>query len=487
MSTPASLLDEVPNGLYIAGEWRSESSGGSMEHTNPATGRVQRVFPVAGISEVDESVARARQVLAGWRRWRPTDRAVVLRRIAQLMRDHKEQLSILTTLENGTPVGAAAPVPESAANWFEYYAGWVDKLNGEWIPSASGFDYTIPEPVGVVAVILTWNGPVGGIGMSVPAALAAGCCVILKPPELAPFSTNVFAEICERAGLPAGVLSILAGGPEAGDALVRHPGVDKISFTGGPNTARRIQAACAESLTPLVLELGGKSANIVLDDADIDAASARAANAVIRLSGQVCFAPTRLIVEESVCDDVTERVVQLLSEVHPGDPLDPATVMGPVISEGACDRILGIVDRARDSRAGDLLIGGERLGGDLKAGYFIAPTLFADVDNRSELAQEEVFGPVLSVIRAADEDAAVALANDTRFGLAAYVYTRDLNKAHRLAAELEAGNVAVNGGVACAGPYGPFGGIKNSGYGKEGGLAGLLEFVRIKNVNIGTP
>lgn len=485
MATAQEVFDNVPSGVYIGGRWLPDASGGTIEHTNPSTGRVQRTVAAAGAREVDAAVSAARGALREWRDWSPQARSAALRRIGDVLRERAEEIGVVTSLENGTPVAQASPVPMNAASWFDYYAGWVDKLNGEVVTSALGFDYTLPEPIGVVASILTWNGPVGGIGMSAAAALAAGCCVILKPPDLAPFSANFFAAAAECAGLPAGVVGILPGGAAAGDALVRHPGVDKISFTGGPATARRIQAACAESLTPLVLELGGKSANIVLDDADLDEAAARSANAVIRLSGQVCLAPTRLIVHESRVDEVLERVLDRLRGVRPGDPLDPTTVMGPVVSSGACERILAMVDRARTGGSGQLVLGGTRVGGALADGYFIEPTVFADVDGSSELAQEEVFGPVLSVMAAADDDEAIALANGTRYGLAAYLYTNDLTRAHRLAAKLDAGNVVVNGGVACAGPYGSFGGVKDSGYGRQGGLAGLMEFVTTKNVSIG--
>lgn len=475
--------DALPTGLLVGGEWLRESSGGTLEHVNPATGRVQRVFPVAGVAEVDASVRAARDALAVYRRWSPIERRDLLRRIADLCRRYSEEFATIASLECGMIKPVAAGMGASAASWFEYYAGWTDKIVGEVSPSEN-LNYTLVEPYGVVAVILTWNGPTGSIGMKVAAALAAGCTVVLKPPELAPFSSNLFGEICREAGLPDGAMNVVPGGPEAGNALVAHPEVDKISFTGGPETARRIQAACAESLTPLILELGGKSANLVFEDADLERAATSAANTLVRLAGQVCHAPTRLLVQDSVYEQVVGRVAEVLDSIQVGLPSDPSSAMGPVISGPACERIMSVIDHARDEKMGELLAGGKRLGGELADGFFVRPTLFSDVDTGSPLAQKEVFGPVLSAIRFKDEEEAIRLANDTPYGLAGHVQTTNLARAHRVAAALDAGNVAINGGLVNAGPLAPFGGVKDSGYGKEGGRAGIEEYCRVKNVNI---
>lgn len=475
--------ETLPSGLFIGGRWIHESGGGIMEHVNPATGKVQRTFPVAGPAEVNEAVAAARQALRGFGQWSPIDRRDLLLRIAALCRRYSAEFAAIATLENGTIQSVANGVAALAAKWFEYYAGWTDKIVGEVTPGA-GLNYTRVEPYGVVAVILTWNGPTGSIGMKVAAALAAGCSVVLKPPELAPFSSNLFARISVEAGLPAGVLNVLPGGPGAGNALVGHPDVDKISFTGGPATARLVQRACADSLTPLILELGGKSPNIVFADADLEQAAMVAARRLARLAGQVCHAPTRLLIQDSVYDAVAGRVAGLLDEVRVGPPADPASAMGPVISGPACERIMSVIDQARREDAGRLLAGGTRLGGELSGGFFIRPTVFGDVDNQSPLAQQEVFGPVLAAMRFRDEDEAIELANGTPYGLAAHVQTKDLARAHRVAARLDVGNVSVNGGLPNAGPEAPFGGVKDSGYGKEGGRAGIEEYLRIKNVNV---
>ncbi|HWE57409.1 MAG TPA: aldehyde dehydrogenase family protein [Acidimicrobiales bacterium] len=476
--------DILPTGLLIGGEWVHQSSAGTMDHVYSATGQVQKTFPVAGPPEIDAAVAAARRALTEYRRWTPLQRRAVMKRIAALVDDHADEFATIATLECGMIQSVAPGMGPKLSGWLEYCAGWADKLDGAVVPAVPGFNYTRPEPFGVIAVILTWNGPTASIGNKVAPALAAGCTVVLKPPELAPFGSNLFARLCLEAGLPPGVVNVVPGGPDAGDALIRHPGVDKISFTGGPRTARAIQAACAESLTPLVLELGGKSPNLVFADADLERAANAAADGVTRLAGQICVAPSRLFVEHSVYDEVLERVIDRMAAIQVGDPFDPATTMGPLISQGACDRVLGLIEGAQDRGDGKLLIGGERLGGDLAGGFFVTPTAFGDVDNSSPIAQEEVFGPVLSIGRFEDEEEAIALANATPFGLAAYLHTGDLSRVFRVVDRLDAGNVAVNGGTSVNGPYAPFGGFKDSGYGTEGSLDGLKEFVRVKNVNL---
>lgn len=485
MRPAAHDASRLPTGLLIGDTWHSTSSAGTMQHVNPATGRVQAEFPVAGRSEVDESVRAGRTALTEFRKWSPLERRLLLQRIATKFREHAEEFSTIATLECGMIAPVADMMGESAAAWFDYYAGWTDKVVGSVIPGPStSLNYTLSEPYGVVAVILTWNGPTGSIGMKVAAAFAAGCTVVLKPPELAPFGSNLFAQLCLEAGLPPGAINVVPGGADAGDALVRHPGIDKISFTGGPTTARRIQAACADSLTPLVLELGGKSANIVFADANLDDAARHAAQGITRLAGQVCHSPTRLLVEESAYDNVVSAVVRQLDDMRVGDPFDPESEMGPVINGQACERIMAVIDGAKREHQGALLAGGERIGGSLAEGFFIRPTAFGDVDPSASLAREEVFGPVLAITRFRSEEQAVEMANDSPYGLAAHLHTNDLSRAHRMAAALDVGNVAVNGGLANAGPTGPFGGVKDSGYGKEGGIEGIEEYLRVKNVNI---
>jgi aldehyde dehydrogenase (NAD+) len=472
-------------GLLIGEEWVRRTSVGELEHRYAGTGQSQRRFPVAGRVEVDAAVRAARAALPGWRQWVPTDRRNVLLRLAALMREHADEFALISTLEAGMLASRAKPLAPRAAEWIEYYAGWIDKVEGAVVPVGSALDYTLREPIGVVGLILPSSGPTGALGRKVGPALAAACTVVIKPSEVAPFSPTLFGRLCLAAGIPSGVVNIVPGGADAGEALAEHADVDKISFTGGPAVGRYIQAACARSLTPLTLELGGKSANIVFADADLDAAAGHATDGIVAGAGQACIAPTRLLLHDSVYDEVLGRVMERLASVQVGDPFDPETTMGPVISEKACRHITDMVDQAVGSRSGSLLLGGgERPTRVPAGGYYVQPTVFGDVDPGSDLAQSEVFGPVLTAMRFRDDDEAVEIANSTRFGLAAYVHTRDLTRALTLAGRLEAGNVSVNGGAAVAGPAAPFGGFKESGFGVEGGLAGLMEFIRTKNVNI---
>jgi aldehyde dehydrogenase (NAD+) len=306
---------------------------------------------------------------------------------------------------------------------------------------------------------------------------------VLKASELGPFALTKLVELCTEAGLPDGVLNLVMGGPATGEAIIRHPHVRKVSFTGGPSTAVKVMSVAAESHTPVTLELGGKSANIVFDDADLDAATHMATYmSTIASAGQGCLYPTRLLVHDAVYDDVVALVKGIAESGVIGDPLDPLVTMGPLISGAACERVLGYIDEAKATGA-HLVTGGNRMVGELADGFFIEPTVFAGVDNSSRLAQEEIFGPVLSVIRFHDETEAIRVANDTRFGLAAFVHTRDLARAHRVADELEAGYIGVN----CFPPMvatTPFGGTKGSGFGREGGRAGIEEYVHPKNVYV---
>lgn len=472
----------LESGLLIGGRWVHDSEGGTMEHINPANGKPHKTFAIASVNEVDEAVAAAREALQTWRRWKPDARRDVLVRLAQLLADHTKEIGAIAALESGNIYSDY--VGTYVSDWFRYYAGWADKITGESIHPYpfDGIDFTVPEPVGVVGLIVTWNGPLGFCAMGGAPALAAGCSLVIKSPELAPFSPVTFGRLCLEAGIPPGVVNVVTGGPEVGHALVSHPGIDKISFTGGTATARKLQEACAATLKPLVMELGGKSANLIFADADIDTAVALSSR-FTNNAGQGCSMPMRLLVERPVYDRVVEGVLARASAVVPGDPFDPNVTMGPVISAGAVDRILGYIDRAQANNAGKLAIGGHRIGGELADGFFIEPTVFVDVDNRSEIAQEEIFGPVLCVMPFDDEEEAVALANDTKYGLAAYAHTSDMRRARRLIRDLEAGNVHINGtGPGPLSPASPFGGVKQSGYGRQGSRLGIAEFLQVKNV-----
>jgi acyl-CoA reductase-like NAD-dependent aldehyde dehydrogenase len=341
------------------------------------------------------------------------------------------------------------------------------------------------EPYGVVGVITPWNGSLVVTGSCVAPALAAGNAVVLKPSEVAPFAALRFGELCVEAGLPAGLVNVVPAGPEGGDALVRHPGIRKIHFTGGDATARKVLQSAAVNLTPVVTELGGKSANIVFGDTDLDAAAMLSAHqGPLMQSGQSCACASRVLVHESVYDAFLEKFVAVVEGSTVGDPLDPHVMFGPVISQGAADRILGVIEQAVSEGSGELIAGGRRLGGELADGYYIQPTVFAGVDNASALAQTETFGPVVSVMKFSDEAEAVRIANDSRYGLNAFVQTNDLERAHRVARQLESGSVWINT-FSDISPQGPYGGYKQSGFGRTGGLEGLHEFLQTKNIRIG--
>lgn len=473
---------------WIDGSKVLSNDRGEIDHVNPATGRVQGAIPNGSQRDVDDAVGAARDVAPAWAQWRAGARRDVLWRIADLLEAHADELRELGIRENGTPVSFATQVTSSSpAGWFRYYAGWVDKLDGRVTPSINPgpdvFDYNVPEPYGVVAVLTAFNAPMSFVGMKVAAALAAGNTVVIKPSELAPFTTSRFGAICAEAGLPDGVVNVLHGDGVTGDALARHPGVNKITFTGSGATATKIMTAAAVNLTPVSFELGGKSANLVFEDADITAAVALTVQRSIGLqTGQACLAPTRLLVQRSVYHQAVEEAAKATQALVVGDPTDPRTMVGPVISDVHCQRILNIIESARGT-AGRLVAGGERMAGDLRDGYFISPAVFADVDRSSSLARAEVFGPVLSMLPFEEEDEAIEIANSTDLGLAAYAFTNDHRRAHRLARRLEAGHVNLNT-IGFPTPNAPFGGTKRSGFGREGGYDGLLEMTRSKRVQM---
>ncbi len=481
MSDAEHLL--APKGMLIAGEWVTEGSG-QLVHINPSTGREHPPLPLAGAPEVERAVAAARSAFGGWRAMPVDARRDIMLRLAGLIRQHAGELAMLTTLDNGAPPRNAMSGVTAAIDHFTYFAGWVDKIGGDVIPTwpAPALDYAIMEPYGVVGVIIPWNVPMHNVGQVLGAALAAGNCVVLKAPDLAPFAVLRFGELAIEAGIPAGVVNILPGGAQCGAAMVAHAGVDKIHYIGGAVAAKLIMKSAADTLKPVTFELGGKSANIVFADADLRNAIGLSAFMGVALSGQGCLLPTRLLVEDSIYDQVVPMVVGLIQSMKVGNPFAEGTALGPVINAAACEWILGVIELAKAEGA-TLLTGGERLGGDLAEGYFLAPTVFGDVDHKSNLSQQEVFGPVLAILRFKDEAEAIAMANDTEYGLAAYVHTNDLRRAHRIAAALEAGTVNINGTAGT--PSGaPFGGVKQSGFGSMGGKYGLHDFLRPKNVYI---
>jgi aldehyde dehydrogenase (NAD+) len=484
----AAAALRLPAGkLIIGGRDAKTGSGGEAIHVNPTTGQGQALIPLAGAHEINQAVEAARAALPVWSGLAPSQRRDFLQAIAERFRAEGESLATIAALEHGaTRTGVLYGQIPFVYNWFAYYAGWADKLDGRYASGAAAgpFELVIPEPYGVVAAILPWNGPLGGLGMKVAPALAAGNTVVIKPPESAPFLAIRFGEIARELGVPDGVVNIVVGGAEAGEALVRHPGIDKISFTGSPLTARRIAASVADILTPLVLELGGKSANLVFADADIEATSVYASTFPFTNAGQICVMPSRLLVHADIYETVLERVSALTQSRTVGDPLDDSTFMGPMFTRAARDRVLHHVERAVSRKGVSITAGGKSLGGAHESGWFLEPTIIADPDPGSELSQTELFGPVMTVHRFVDEADAIRIANGTEYGLAAYVQTRNIDRAIRVARALRAGGVYVNGTYPTFNPNLAFGGIGQSGHGREGGSWGIEEFVRPKTVSI---
>jgi aldehyde dehydrogenase (NAD+) len=477
-------LDLLPDVRPLIGDARpGEVGGGEHQHRYAANGQPTVGVPLCGGAEMEAAVSAARTVSQRWRNLAGDRRRGLLLRAAELVSADAPRLTALQTLESAMPHQFARALPGAAADFLAYYAGWADKIGGEVLDTwpMRALDYTLEEPYGVVAVVVPWNAPLVSLAQIAGAALAAGNAVILKPSELAPFTSLRVGELFLEAGLPPGVLNVVPAGPEGGALLVGNPGVDKIHLTGSGETARRVIDSAREHLTPFGLELGGKSAHLIFADANIGAAARQALAGLVLYSGQGCANGTRIMVEAPVYEEVLELAISRISQLTVGDPLAKATVVGPLICERACERVLAVIDDARDGGHGRLVAGGCRLDGELAAGYFVAPTVFAEVDNASSLAQEEIFGPVLAFMSFTSEEEAVALANDSRYGLAAYVHTSDLRRAHRVAQRLEVGNVWVDGFYGIA-PSMPFGGVKQSGQGRVGGHAGLREFLRPKNV-----
>ncbi len=477
-------LDALPRDVLIAGSSRADTGSGAIHpHIYPALGSLTKELRLAGPAEVDVAVAAARSAFPAWRAMAGDKRRDLLLRYAALIEGDTQNLAMLGTIENGSPIMMGPHMAADAAQKFRYFAGWADKIEGRTIATWGGpaHDYVAHEPYGVIGAIIPWNGPLFAATMVIAPALAAGNCVVLKSPELAPWSVMRLAELALEAGFPPGVINMIVGGADVGAAIVAHPQIDKIQFVGSGPTAQKVLASAAATLKPCGLELGGKSAVIVFADADLQDAAKRGLSGAISAGGQGCVNGTRLLVERPVYDAYLQMIAAMAPHIPQGDPLAAGTVMGPVISEAAMYRITGMVDSAV-AAGGRLVTGGGRRDGDFADGYFLPITVIADVNASSDIAQHEVFGPVLAVTPFDSEEEAVALANGTPYGLGAYIHTQNLARAHRVAAAMQAGMIHVNGAGEGMTPCAPFGGMKQSGFGRLGGQAGLREFLQTKNV-----
>ena len=479
--TPAAEFLAKPQQLFIDGRRVPSASGRTFKSLNPATEQVIATIAEGNEADVDHAVGAARRAFEGrWRTMRAAERGHILLKWAELLKQHADEIVELESLDAGKPIAAVLRQDFPAAlDTLTYYAGWADKISGDVIATRDdALTYTVREPVGVVAAIVPWNFPLM-IGMwKLAPALACGCTVVMKPAELTSLSGLRIGELALEAGLPPGVLNIVPGpGRTVGDALVNHPDVDKVTFTGSPGVGRGIMKGAAGNFKRVSLELGGKSANVIFADADLDAASKAAAAGIFFNAGQVCSAGSRVLVQEAAYDEVVERLAARAKALRMGDPLDRATALGPVISEKQMKSILDYVDIGQ--KEGALLVtGGERVG---SRGYFISPAVFANVKHEMRISQEEIFGPVVSVIKFKDEADALRIANGTAYSLAAGVWSRDIGRVQRFAKRARAGTVWIN-------TYGytdvrlPWGGERDSGLGREHGTAAIENFTEPKAV-----
>lgn len=472
--------------LLIGGRRLPARSGRYFETVDPANEQVIAHVAEADAADIDAAVASARAALEGeWGHMRAADRGHALLRLAELIRQHQDSLIELESLDSGKPVSAIRRQDLPAVlDTLAYYAGWADKINGEVIPARpDALTYTVREPIGVVGAIIPWNFPLM-IGMwKIAPALACGCTVVLKPAELTPLTALKIGELALAAGFPPGVLNVVPGfGKTAGAALVNHPDVDKVTFTGSPVVGRQILQGAAGNLKRVTLELGGKSANIIFPDADLDAATRAAGSGVFFNTGQVCSAGSRILVHKDIYDEVVERLVARAKSMRVGDPRDAGTAMGPLVSKAQMNRVLDYIEIGKREGA-QLATGGTRLG---NSGFFVGPTVFAGVDHQMRISQEEIFGPVASVIRFNDDEDAIRIANGTQYSLAAGVWSSDIGRVHRFVRRLKAGTVWAN----TFGPTDvrlPWGGSRDSGYGREHGDEAIKNFTEPKAVwiNIG--
>jgi betaine-aldehyde dehydrogenase len=473
--------------LYVDGKWVSAGTGETLERRSPADGEVVAVFERGGVADVERAVQVARRAFdeGEWPRWAGKQRAEVLRLTANILRERREELARLESRQSGMLIGLAHTTVDWCIELFDFYAGLARQLSGRFYHhSPTRMGLVVPEPLGVVGLISPWNFPLSEMVWKIAPALAAGCTMVAKPPSYTPVTILEMANILSEAGLPDGVYNVVTGpGGIVGQALVDHPDVDMISLTGDTLTGQEIMRRAAARTKRLTLELGGKSPNIVFADADLDKAVDGVISAIFYRTGQVCTAGSRLIIEERIHDEFLQRLVKIASEYRVGDPLDPQTQMGPVISESQMKSILGYIEQGKREGAA-LAVGGSRLeSSPYHKGCYVVPTIFDGVQPEMTIAREEIFGPVLTVFTFKTEAEAIRIANETTYGLAGAVWTGDIGRALRVARAVRAGTFWIN-------QYGtielemPFGGFKESGFGRELGMESVQEFTELKSIHL---
>lgn len=484
MTIPADL--KLPTRqLLIGGDWKPASSGETISIINPATGESFTEIESGTATDVDMAVQAAKKTFnnPAWRRMRPLDRGKLLSKVADLIEKNAKELALLECIDNGKPAHLAATIDvPSAAEVFRYMAGWCTKLSGKTLPvSGDGSHYhayTLRQPIGVIGAIVPWNYPLAMAAWKVAPALAAGCTMVLKPSEVTPLTALRLSELVLEAGVPEGALNIITGyGQTAGEALITHPDIDKVAFTGSTAVGKHILRSSAEDMKRVSLELGGKSPTIIMPDADLEQAIPGAAMSIFFNSGQICFAGSRLLVHKDIYDKILDGVAQIARSLPMGSGLKEETMIGPVVSEAQKNRILSYVDIGRDE--GSEVIGGTDAG--MTQGYFVEPTILANTSASQRVFQEEIFGPVLTATPFSDIDEAITLANQTRYGLGANVWSQNVNTCHKLADALVAGTVWTNCYFVID-PAMPFGGFKESGIGREVGEEGFNMYTESKSV-----
>ncbi len=470
--------------LFINNTWRQAASGATMDVVNPATEEPIAAVASADRADLDLAVDAARAALAGpWGGMSARERGRLVRKIGERLMQRADEIARLETLHNGKPISESRHIEiPAAAECFEYYGGWSDKVMGETIPVRGNYlTYTLREPIGVVAAIVPWNFPLLLAAWKIAPALACGNTVIVKPASQTPLTALALGEIALEVGLPPGVLNVLTGpGAKLGQAIVEHPGIDKIAFTGDTSTGKGIMRGAADTLKRITLELGGKSPNIVLADADVEAAIRGATVGIFYGKGEVCAAGSRLLVDASLKNEFIDKLAARAKKMVAGDPMDPKTRFGALSSKKQMDTVLRYIESGK-SEGATLVAGGARTDIGTGKGYFVQPTIFADVKPEMTISREEIFGPVLAAIEFADLDEAIAIANDSPYGLAAGVWTRDIKKAHHVARRLQAGTVWINT-YNVYDTAAPFGGYKQSGFGREMSAHALEHYTQVKSV-----